>query len=180
MATFDPDLRAAIKKAVADINAFYGELNGESARAAAILAIASLDNELTRIIRRIFADDLAQDVWRRVAGPGAPLGDLKHRTNFVEALGHFGPKTRVAIERMAVIRNKFAHHPDVRSFSHPEVLKHCQSLGGNPVNPYELGPNATESDIRSCFVDTVRALHERLEHIAEHVSETDAPLPRLP
>lgn len=180
MVEFDPDLRDAIRKAVDSINAYYEELNGSSARAAAILAVANLDNELTAIIRRHFSDDLDKDVWERIFGPGSPMGDFVNKTNFIEAIGHFGKQTRIAIGRMGTIRNKFAHDPEIRAFTHPKVLHHCKLLGANPIHPYVLRDDETEEIVRENFMETIAELHKRLDAVRHHVKELDHPLTPLP
>lgn len=180
MAAFGPELREALAKAIADLNAQYAELNGESARAAAILAVAMLDNELSNVIRHHFREDLDKDIWDRIFGPGAPMGDFKNKTNFIEAIGHFGKQTRITLERIATIRNKFAHLADVRTFTDHRVLQHCATLGKNPVFPYQLRSDAAESDVRSNLLTTVQKLHERLEQVTSHIRELDPPLTPLP
>tara|TARA_R100000789_G_C2988283_1_gene145380 strand:- start:303 stop:629 length:327 start_codon:yes stop_codon:yes gene_type:complete len=108
------------------------------------------------------------------------MSDIKNRTNLAEAFGAFGPATRVAIERMATIRNKFAHQIYIRSFTHPDVLKHCIKLGENPVYPFSIDDETTAKQVQWHFITTARLLHYRMEMISPQVSglgDPEGPLP---
>ncbi len=151
--SWDDELDIYMRETYEDLTAFYDELEGESARAAAILAVAQIDHELTEIIKRYFPADVDKKVWIQLFGPGAPNGNLKNKCLMAEALGAFGPQTRKTIEKMGEIRNKFAHETDVRMFTHPKVLSKCKALGDNPV----LLDTASESDVRRHFITTAKA-----------------------
>lgn len=176
----DKSLHATLHEVYEEFTAFYEELNGESARAAAILVVAKIEDELITIIKRYFPPDVDEKVLNRIFGPGRPISDLKNKTNLLEAFGAFGPRTRVMIERLGSIRNKFAHQTDVRTFKHDEVIRHCRLLGDNPVYRFEILDSASEKDVRWNFITAAKCLHGRLEMISPHVSglgDPDGPLP---
>lgn len=177
---FEKSLGEDIRKAYEEVAAFYAELEGESARAAAILVVAQIDQELTKVISRYFPADIDKKIWKKLIGPNAPIGNLGNKCLMAEALGAFGPRTRKTIDTMAQIRNKFAHDTGVRKFKHQGVLTHCKSLGDNPVYKYDLIDTASEREIRSYFITTARCLHQRLEMIAPGVSGLGDPHGPLP
>ena len=163
-----------------EIAAFYTELDGESARAAAILIVVQIDEELTKIIARYFPADVDKKVWKQLFGSNGPIGNLKNKCLMAQALGAFGQETKKTIEKMGEIRNKFAHVSNVRSFKHPEVLKLCIDLKDNPIFPYGLIDTASEREIRTSLIVTARCLHQRLEMIAPRVSGLGDPKGPLP
>ena len=82
MSDEDEILMAEIRRIAAEQKAFYEELKGENARAAVILAVSSLEDELERVLRSMFPDDLSDKLWKEIAGPGLkPFGSLKARAD---------------------------------------------------------------------------------------------------
>lgn len=169
-----------IREAYGQITAFYSELNGENSRAAAILIVARIDQELSKIIGRYFPADVNEKVWQQLFGPSGVVGSLRNKCLMAEALGAFGPQTRKTIEKMGEIRNKFAHEQDVRAFDHPKVLKLCRELGDNPIYEFQLLDSNTESEIRAHFITAAKCLHERLEMVSPTefgLGDPNVPLP---
>lgn len=174
-------LRSDLIAAVEEINARYRELEGESTRAAVILATCSLEDELAKLIRfKKFPRDCSDDTWDLIAGPTAPLGSLKHRANFGYALGLYGEKTREIIKQIGVVRNKFAHQTNARDFHHPAVMRETAKLDNNYIGSFECTPSVDAIIIRQQFLWMVHELEERLERIRGHIEELDGPMTPLP
>jgi len=80
-----------LRKAAEEVNAYFGELEGESPRAAAVLAVASLENELGHLIRSKFTR-ITPKLWKEMAGPGfTPQGSFKARNLACHAFRFYGP-----------------------------------------------------------------------------------------
>ena len=162
-----------------EVTAYFDELEGESPRAAAILAVAGLEDELEALLRSKFPETTSNANWKRIAGPGpTPFGTIKAKTEVAEAFGCYGPKTRKTIERIATVRNKFAHRTNIRDFDHPDVLKLCKELADNPVYPHAYIENPPAKDVRYNFINTVKDLTDRLAEIRSYFPELDAKPPR--
>lgn len=178
LADLEPELRAVIEERIA----FYAELEGQSPRAAVILAVASLEDQIMALIRTKFPEDVDEELWRAIAGSGhSPLGSMKAKADFAQAFGFFGQKTRKTIDRIASMRNRFAHRTGVRDFDHPDIVKRCKAMEANPIFPQKILSGASAADLRWFFTQVVRALEERLEDIRWHIPEIDVkgpdPLP---
>jgi len=165
----------AIRSALKELTPFFDELEGESDRAAAILACSCVENACGNILRSQFPHDIDDKVWKGIFGPGAPISDLTNKAKMIEAFGCFGLKTRRTIETIGTIRNKFAHDPGIRSFGHHSVREHCRSLGDNPVHPYKLKKNTLPEDVRANYISTARHLQQRLDRISYHEPDLDDP-----
>jgi hypothetical protein len=181
MASLDPDLHRTIATIVADLTAYYSELDGESPRAAAILAVASLENELKRLIRTRLVADMSNTLWERLAGSGsAPFGSLNAKIDMCQALGFFGHRTATAIGQMGSIRNKFAHLTDVRDFGHPKVRAIWNELRTYPLCPTRGIDAPAGKDIQWAYIATIKELQIRLQELRNHIPEVDEKLAPLP
>ncbi|ANK79407.1 MAG: hypothetical protein TEF_00340 [Rhizobiales bacterium NRL2] len=163
----DDELRAALEAAFDDIQAYYGELEGESPRAAAILAATNLEDELEALLRKQFSATVVDEkdndqerskkrkLWKRIAGPGpTPLGSAKAKADVLQAFGFYGQETRDTIERISEIRNRFAHERSARDFSDPKIVEICRRLKNNPIQPFvfrEFDPQY----LREVFIEVV-------------------------
>lgn len=114
------ELRAALAAVYDDQQAYYGELSGESARAAAILLASELEDQLEKLIRRQFPAAMDDEkLWKRLAGSGStPFGSAKAKADVAQAFDFYGARTRKVIDTIFVIRNKFAHLKGARDFDH--------------------------------------------------------------
>lgn len=178
MSDNDDSISEQIRSAATELKEFYDELRGESPRAAAILAVASLEDEIERLVRSRFPEETSNRLWNKIAGPGfTPLGSLKAKADMAQAFGFFGPKTRSTIEGISAIRNKFAHKPGVRNFDHPLVLSQCKKLADNPFFPAAIADNSPATHVRWFYIHTVQILEERLAAIRERVPELDGSSP---
>jgi len=160
------DLSDELSGVLDELTAYYDELEGESPRAAAILAVASMEDELDLLLRSKFPDTTSNTAWKSISGSGPkPFGSLKAKTDVAKVFGFFGAKTQTMIERIATVRNKFAHRTHIREFDHPDVLAVCRELSANPVFPHVYPDNPRAQDIRRNYIDTVKALTARLTEI---------------
>jgi len=174
-----PFLRAALEQVAAELEAYYAELNGESPRAAAILAMASIEDELERLIRRKFPHEISNKLWKRICGPGlTPFGTFKAKADVAQAFGYYGPKTRKLLETLAAIRNKFAHSSKPRSFLDDDILSKCREIEFLDL-PRIVVDKPTENDVRYIYTITAQTLHLEFERIARGIDERgeSKPLP---
>lgn len=170
-------IRADISAAIDELNARYRELEGESTRAAVILATCSLEDELAKLIRfKKFPRDCSDDAWDQIAGPFSPLGSLKHRANFGYAFGLYGEKTREIIKQIGVVRNKFAHHTNARDFHHPDVMRETSKLQNNVIASFHCDQNVPDITIRQQFLWLVQAVEDHLERVRLNIEELDGPI----
>jgi hypothetical protein len=165
-----------------EIKARYDELGGESARAAAILSVSLLEDELESLILKKFPADLSERLWhKKICGPGhTPLGTFSAKADIAQAFGFYGPGTRKTLETISAVRNKFAHSATARRFTDSEVLRHCNKLRGSPFPNAHRSDRPNENDVRWHFLTTVRELHEKFEQRSQFIADLDeepAPLP---
>ncbi len=158
----DDDLVEDLGKAYEEISAYFDELEGESARAAAVLAVAALEDQLELLIHSKFPG-ASQKVWKQIAGPGlTPLGSFKTRNLVAHAFGFYGPQTRATLETLAAIRNKFAHETSVRQFDHELVVREFQKLANNPFSPFAWPVEMTTQQMRETFLEIAYRLEQAL------------------
>jgi len=164
-------LSESLSKAYDEMMAFYEELNGGSARGAAILAVASLDAELEEfIIQKCFPSDLPE-ARRRQAFDNGPLQSFWAKIQIGQALGLYGDETRKAMGWMGEVRNRFAHRSKI-SFHDEYIMERCEKLGFK-----KAVPNPSDADIRSFFIHRVRDLHALIEWHRRYFPALDLQVP---
>jgi len=173
MTGVEPTLREELNRVIAEVRSYYDELEGESPRAAAVLAVAALEDELDALLRSKFPRETSDKKWGKIAGPASPLGSLKAKADFAEIFGFFGSETRLLIDRVGTVRNKFAHRPHVRDFDDPTVLKICREIADNPVYRHHYVANPNAKDVRWNYLTTVKELTSRLASARTHIPELD-------
>jgi DNA-binding MltR family transcriptional regulator len=89
-----------------------------------------------------------------------PLADFSARIKIAYALKLFGSQTRDDLESIGHIRNLFAHHPDVHSFSVPEIAKECDGL--HIISTLTILEGGTSRDPRSRYISAAIAIAGRL------------------
>jgi hypothetical protein len=154
----------------------------ESLRAAAILAVSSLEGELEKLILMKFPRDISHQTWKTIAGAGpTPLGSFKAKNEFAHAFGFYGARTKNILEAVSSVRNKFAHTTDARSFDHPKILPKCVGLATNEIAPFHCDTATPVQEIRVSFLKLVEILENRLEEIRGYLPELgDQPPVPLP
>lgn len=175
----DDDLIDDLREAVKSINAYYEELEGESPRAAAILAVASLEDELERLIRTKFPKNITRQVWKKIAGPTAALGSYNAKIHLSRAFGFYGHETLSTLETISTIRNKFAHRKEVRSFDHPLIREQASKLSKNPFSAFSYSENSKGDEIRYDVLNTIETIEKSLSNYRGQLlmHEEPAPLP---
>jgi len=173
-------LRATLSAAYDEIEAYYRELEGESPRAAAVLVVIRLEDELESLIRKQFsrADD-DQKLWKRLAGPGpTPFGSLKSKIDVGYAFGLYGPKTRKMLERISSIRNKFAHNQTIKDFDHFEIRRHISEMPNDFIFDFKYSDSDDAILLRHNFVQTTQGLANYFSAMRHSILwEGSAPLP---
>ena len=167
------DTKDEIQRYVEDAKAYFDELHGESARAAAILAVASLDDVLEELLLTRFPQPLDKKLKKKVFGPGLkPFGTYTAKADVAEAFGFYGPETRKLLEQLGRVRNKFAHSTKKRSFVDPDILQICEEIGRTKFPNMHGSDQPNERDVRYLFIKSAQTLHELLEEaLYENQSE---------
>lgn len=98
----------------------------ESDRAAAILAASFLEAYLAQFLKKFMIDD--QQVCDELLKGYGPLATFSARRKCAYAFGHIDEKTRNDIKYIAKIRNEFAHHFEMNSFSDTPIPDLCKNL----------------------------------------------------
>jgi len=155
-------IKTELSKVFDEVWAYFKELEGESPRAAAVLAVASIEHQLGRLIRGKFPK-ISDKLWKEIAGPGfTPLGSFKARITMAHAFGFYGPTTRQTLETVAVIRNKFAHQTEVRDFDHQLVVREMKALQENPFAPFTWNSSMSAQEMRETFIAVCRQLEKSI------------------
>ena len=161
----DDALLEDLRKAVREVTAYYEELEGESPRAAAILAVAGLEDELERLLLTKFPG-VSKKTWEEIAGPGfRPLGSFKARNDVAHAFGFYGRQTRAMLEKISAVRNKFAHDTGVRQFDDQALKPLLQGLSENPIASFKWDPKLSASQLRELFLGLVLKTEKALMEV---------------
>ena len=144
------------------------ELDSQTDRGAAIVGAALLDDRLRQAIEASVDPSLSRlDRADLFNGPNAPIGTYSSRARVARALGLFGDDFLDDLKIIGRVRNRFAHHLDIREFRDPRIAELCSKLRGSqtvrverdgtmtPVFKYE-----SPEDARGVFIATVQiAVH---------------------
>lgn len=115
---------------VADAVGIHEEIDGESNRAAAITALAYIENNLVLAIMTRLRSLSADEQKIVFDDEIAPLRDFSAKVDMAFALNLYDDNVRQDLHRLRKIRNKFAHTLDVRDFDHPLISRYCDELTG--------------------------------------------------
>lgn len=107
------------------VSAWFAEFQGESDRAAAVLAIAFLDTQLEQILRAFSADE--SEVLELLK-PDQALGSFGARRKLCLALGLISLDEASELHILGKIRNAFAHEPHGLRFDAAPVSDLVQAL----------------------------------------------------
>lgn len=176
----DGSIKESLQDAYEYITAHYDELRGESARAATILAVTSLEDEMKMLVLKRFPGEISEAAIDGLFGVDRPLNTYSAKNAVCFAFGFYGEKTKSLISKIAYVRNVFAHEKDARSFAHPEVFKCCKKLCSNEVFSFPCDEKSQPEDIRRNFIHLVSSMERLLAARREHIAELDAPLVPLP
>jgi hypothetical protein len=140
----------------------FQDLANGSDRAAALIAAAEVDNALEDAIASEWTN-MEPDDRELIFSPLGPLSGLAMKVRVAHAMGIFGAITKRDLEKIAHMRNGFAHSSRPWSFDHEPIHSECLSL--QVLKSYsvrELGrlPNLYEEprNARGMFTDTCLAV----------------------
>lgn len=109
----------------AEFNAFLQEFQGESDRAAAVLAAAYLDEQLKDLLTAAFTVD---SKGAELLDVNQPLGSFGPRIAISEAVGLITAPERRDLDLLRKIRNDFAHKLHGMSFADQRVASRCAAF----------------------------------------------------
>ena len=131
-------IREVVERAYDEIAAYYTELEGESDRAASILAAAHFEGRLRRAILTKFVP-VNKDFEQRVFTNYGPLSTFSGKIDIGFALGLYDNRIRKGLHTIRRIRNQFAHAAKPISFSHEEIAAMSRKLGPKAnIDPKDL------------------------------------------
>jgi hypothetical protein len=125
------------------------ELEHESDRAAALMAVAHLEHRLAETLKVAF-EDLPKIRDRVFKGYG-PLASLAAKIDVAALIGIFPQYLHRGLTTVREIRNDFAHSPNIVSFESQKIADLCKNFGA-PVTerPYAM---TYERALELVFVD---------------------------
>ena len=113
---------------------FHGvihEIEGGSPRAAAIVGGASVEEHLTKLLRwRMIKERIKSgiDLQDKVFHPSGPLGDFGNKLNLAYLLGFISKDAWKELDTIRLIRNKFAHYPEINRWDIKDIINRCDKL----------------------------------------------------
>jgi hypothetical protein len=111
-----------------DLDSYYEELHGQSDRACALIAAASIADGLRELLAAHFVILTESEEDHLFFSPNATLGDLSSMTEISYVLGLISKKERSLIDSIRRIRNAFAHTAHHITFRVSEVKFECSKL----------------------------------------------------
>lgn len=97
----------------------------ESDPAAAMIAAAYVDESLRALFGKVFVKG---DTSTMLLRPGGGLGSYEIRAKLAYVMGFLTKEERTDLDRIAAIRNRFAHSYRRCSFQDPEIIKSCRQF----------------------------------------------------
>jgi DNA-binding MltR family transcriptional regulator len=102
------------------------EIETSTDRAAAIVAVAFVEDHLTSALRRRFHQD--EKVLDEMFRESGPLGTFGAKTQLAYLVGMFSSRVASDLNYLRKIRNKFAHNVEIDSFSNLPVKEWAMNL----------------------------------------------------
>lgn len=145
------------------------EMMGERDRGAALVGVGFVDAKLTEAISAHLRRD--NDVWKQLFKPGRALNAFVTKANLAYMMGLIGRPTMRDLERMADVRNRFAHVPDPLDFADADIVGFCEAIGTfnrvwGSVPPEGRPPRPPTT--RELFLENVSLVANWLHHQATH------------
>jgi DNA-binding MltR family transcriptional regulator len=109
----------------ADAARLVGDLENETDRGVALLAVAFLDDVLDVLLRASFVNDA--EAVNRLVGPGRPLESFGSRSHLAYCMGLLGADVYNDINLIREIRNDFAHRQPA-NFEQGDIRAKCNKL----------------------------------------------------
>ena len=134
------------------------EINGQTARGAAIAGTAYLDLLLRRALEKQMRPDVSlQDILFQNRGA---LQDFSARITVAFAFKIIGPGAYLDLCRLRDIRNAFAHSIEVFDFDRDDISEICKNLW-YPANVHYIG-RATPKTARGLFIRAVEIIADAI------------------
>jgi DNA-binding MltR family transcriptional regulator len=157
-----------------EANQLAKEITTSTARGAAMIAAAFLDEFVARLIRRHLVE-LTESEDEALFSPDCPLGTFSSRIKIARALAIFGPRTAHDLNLMREIRNAFAHGLRKMNFETREVKQLILSF--HCLKDIE---NYKSLTTRKLFFEITRMLSTHLSEKGLSSPATHAPPKKLP
>jgi hypothetical protein len=150
--------RLTISPTIMDI---FHELDTANDRTTAIVGAAFVENGLALVIlsRLRILDDSEQK--QLFDNNDSVLATFAGKIDMGFALNIYGKLVRDDLHNIRAIRNRFAHHLEVRDFDHPEVAGKCDNLNGPKY--IDRRPRQAPRTRRDCYTDTVAHFGARFD-----------------
>lgn len=105
---------------------FYNAINNENDLTCILISINFLDQCLLSILQNHFKNGkTSNNILKQDRGA---LGTFSNRSSIAYCLHLISKDTKSNLNKFACIRNKFAHHHQIRTFDDPEIAKECHEL----------------------------------------------------
>ncbi len=129
-----------------DMNGFFEYLQGESPRAAVVIAGAFLDEQLRQLILASFSKNrsVALDLVGSENNFDRPLSSFGSRINLAFCLGIINKIIYEDLHTIRKIRNKYAHQLHNYSWDEPEIVNWCKILNHSKMI-VNINPNIAKS-----------------------------------
>lgn len=144
-------------------------LVGASDRAAAIVAVAYVEDKLTSAIRTCLKSD--KDAFQRLFKPTGPLGPMGAKLQLGYLLSLYSKEFRDDLEILAKVRNDFAHWAEPATFDHKEIRIKAEALGFQTrlFGPGDYSTKPFKNGIaRFVFISTADMMAGHLSAIAKY------------
>lgn len=132
---------------------FYAELDGESDRAAAILAAANFEDKLCETIIEKFVKLNRENRKKLFKGYG-PLSTFAAKIDIAFALGLYDQETQRGLHIIRKIRNIFAHASSPIEFDCDDIVKICEEL--------KLETSLNSDNLRYRYVSFLKEVETKL------------------
>jgi hypothetical protein len=138
-----------------DMERIFGELDGESDRAAISVGSSLMEYALEEVIRlRLRKPKNGREENILFADNGI-AGSFSEKIWLAYFLGVIGPETRRDIDLIRVVRNRVSHDMNPVSFGTPEIADRCRELG---LAKMTIPGQTVPPDLRGMFLFTIRFL----------------------
>ena len=121
-----------LREIINEATRYHAELDGESDRAAAILAAAYFEERLRDAIMRKFTD-INKTLREKIFTGYGPLSTFSAKIDIARALGIYDQKTYNGLHKIKRIRNMFAHASTPIEFNQQDIADLCRNL--TPKSP---------------------------------------------
>lgn len=113
------------------------ELFKSSDRAAAIMAATIVENRLTAAIKHRFNPHVA--VQKEMFRSSGPLGSFSAKIKLAYLMGICSERAFKDLEVMKDIRNRFAHHIDIKDFNSQRIADWCKNFQLIDISVFPTG-----------------------------------------